>query len=103
MVCLSTQKKRAIGFLLQHFLRTYFNKMGWPDKAQSEEERKEFIALLHKLKRELFMALIEKKLLPLWPRVAKSLQWFHSCWDPSKQKKLRYLQEMLFLVKSLIQ
>ncbi|XP_059657238.1 CBBY-like protein [Cornus florida] len=32
----------------------------------------------------------------------KSLQWFHSCWDPSKQKKLRYLQEMLFLVKSLI-
>ncbi|KAF9671656.1 hypothetical protein SADUNF_Sadunf12G0070300 [Salix dunnii] len=35
------------------------------------EERKEFIASLHKRKTELFMALIEKKLLPLRPGVAK--------------------------------
>ncbi|KAI3454358.1 hypothetical protein Pfo_011021 [Paulownia fortunei] len=53
-------------------MTAYFNKVGWPDKApKSEEERKEFIASLHKRKTELFMALIEKKLLPLRPGVAK--------------------------------
>ncbi|KAL5544012.1 hypothetical protein UlMin_007796 [Ulmus minor] len=53
-------------------MTAYFNKTGWPDKApKSEEERKEFIASLHKRKTELFMALIEKKLLPLRPGVAK--------------------------------
>ncbi|XP_010248768.1 PREDICTED: haloacid dehalogenase-like hydrolase domain-containing protein At3g48420 [Nelumbo nucifera] len=53
-------------------MTSYFNKTGWPDKApKSEEERKEFIASLHKRKTELFMALIEKKLLPLRPGVAK--------------------------------
>ncbi|KAK0586496.1 hypothetical protein LWI29_008009 [Acer saccharum] len=47
-------------------------KEGWPEKApKSEAERKEFIASLHKRKTELFMALIEKKLLPLRPGVAK--------------------------------
>ncbi|KAI3831946.1 hypothetical protein MKX03_037617 [Papaver bracteatum] len=35
------------------------------------EERKKFIASLHKRKTELFMVLIEKKLLPLRPGVAK--------------------------------
>jgi hypothetical protein len=54
-------------------MTAYFNKTGWPAKApKSEEERKEFIASLHKRKTELFMALIEKKLLPLRPGVAKS-------------------------------
>ncbi|XP_071722025.1 CBBY-like protein [Rutidosis leptorrhynchoides] len=53
-------------------MTAYFNKVGWPDKApKSEEERKEFIASLHKRKTELFMALIEKRLLPLRPGVAK--------------------------------
>ncbi|PON85267.1 HAD hydrolase, subfamily IA [Trema orientale] len=53
-------------------MTAYFNKTGWPEKApKSEEERKEFIASLHKRKTELFMALIEKKLLPLRPGVAK--------------------------------
>ncbi|XP_057804180.1 CBBY-like protein isoform X2 [Salvia miltiorrhiza] len=53
-------------------MTAYFNKVGWPDKAPtSEQERKEFIASLHKRKTELFMALIEKKLLPLRPGVAK--------------------------------
>ncbi|KAL3824924.1 hypothetical protein ACJIZ3_020953 [Penstemon smallii] len=53
-------------------MTAYFNKVGWPDKApKSEEERKTFIASLHKRKTELFMALIEKKLLPLRPGVAK--------------------------------
>ncbi|XP_022885355.1 CBBY-like protein isoform X1 [Olea europaea var. sylvestris] len=53
-------------------MTAYFNKVGWPEKApKSEEERKEFIASLHKRKTELFMALIEKKLLPLRPSVAK--------------------------------
>ncbi|CAA3007475.1 haloacid dehalogenase-like hydrolase domain-containing At3g48420 [Olea europaea subsp. europaea] len=53
-------------------MTAYFNKVGWPEKApKSEEERKEFIASLHKRKTELFMALIEKKLLPLRPGVAK--------------------------------
>ncbi|XP_065874025.1 CBBY-like protein [Euphorbia lathyris] len=53
-------------------MTAYFNKTGWPDKApKSDEERKEFIASLHKRKTELFMALIEKKLLPLRPGVAK--------------------------------
>ncbi|KAI4336263.1 hypothetical protein L6164_014809 [Bauhinia variegata] len=53
-------------------MTAYFNKTGWPEKApDSEEERKEFIASLHKRKTELFMALIEKKLLPLRPGVAK--------------------------------
>ncbi|KAJ6760832.1 XYLULOSE-15-BISPHOSPHATE (XUBP) PHOSPHATASE [Salix purpurea] len=53
-------------------MTAYFNKTGWPEKApKSEEERKEFIVSLHKRKTELFMALIEKKLLPLRPGVAK--------------------------------
>ncbi|KAF2293233.1 hypothetical protein GH714_040588 [Hevea brasiliensis] len=42
-------------------MTAYFNKTGWPEKApKSEEERKEFIASLHKRKTELFMALIEE-------------------------------------------
>ncbi|KAG8378678.1 hypothetical protein BUALT_Bualt07G0010300 [Buddleja alternifolia] len=54
-------------------MTAYFNKVGWPDKApKSEEERKEFIAALHKRKTELFMVLIEKKLLPLRPGVANT-------------------------------
>ncbi|KAL3628936.1 hypothetical protein CASFOL_027982 [Castilleja foliolosa] len=53
-------------------MTAYFNKVGWPEKAPtSEEERKTFVASLHKRKTELFMALIEKKLLPLRPGVAK--------------------------------
>ncbi|XP_024441949.1 CBBY-like protein isoform X2 [Populus trichocarpa] len=53
-------------------MTAYFNKTRWPEKApKSEVERKEFIASLHKRKTELFMALIEKKLLPLRPGVAK--------------------------------
>ncbi|KAE8717437.1 Haloacid dehalogenase-like hydrolase domain-containing protein [Hibiscus syriacus] len=53
-------------------MTAYFNKTGWPDKApKSEEERKQFIASLHKRKTELFMALIENRLLPLRPGVAK--------------------------------
>ncbi|XP_057466284.1 CBBY-like protein [Actinidia eriantha] len=53
-------------------MTAYFNKTGWPEKApKSKEERKQFIASLHKRKTELFMVLIEKKLLPLRPGVAK--------------------------------
>lgn len=53
-------------------MTAYFNKTGWPDKApKTEEERKDFIASLHKRKTELFMVLIEKKLLPLRPGVAR--------------------------------
>ncbi|XWS37165.1 hypothetical protein CRYUN_Cryun19dG0019400 [Craigia yunnanensis] len=53
-------------------MTAYFNKTGWPEKApKSEEERKAFIASLHKRKTELFMALIENRLLPLRPGVAK--------------------------------
>ncbi|KAF5476654.1 hypothetical protein F2P56_003369, partial [Juglans regia] len=53
-------------------MTAYFNKTGWPEKSpKGEEERKEFIASLHKRKTELFMALIEKKLLPLRPGVGK--------------------------------
>ncbi|XP_068667209.1 CBBY-like protein [Aristolochia californica] len=53
-------------------MTAYFNKTGWPEKApKTDEERKEFIASLHKRKTELFMALIEKKLLPLRPGVAR--------------------------------
>ncbi|KAL7222660.1 hypothetical protein ACSBR1_024370 [Camellia fascicularis] len=53
-------------------MTAYFNKTGWPEKApKSEEERKQFIASLHKRKTQLFMVLIEKKLLPLRPGVAK--------------------------------
>ncbi|GJN06687.1 hypothetical protein PR202_ga24443 [Eleusine coracana subsp. coracana] len=49
-------------------MTAYFNKTGWPTKApKTDEERKEFIASLHKRKTEIFMALIEKKLLPLRP------------------------------------
>ncbi|XP_075494075.1 CBBY-like protein [Primulina tabacum] len=55
-------------------MTAYFNKVGWPDNAPKiEEERKQFLASLHKRKTELFMALIEKKLLPLRPGVAKLL------------------------------
>lgn len=53
-------------------MTAYFNKTGWPSNSPSaEEERKEFIASLHKRKTELFMALIEKKMLPLRPGVAR--------------------------------
>ncbi|CAN1136570.1 CBBY-like protein [Linum perenne] len=53
-------------------MTAYFNKVGWPENApKTEEERKPFIASLHKRKTELFMALIEKRLLPLRPGVAK--------------------------------
>ncbi|XP_054805369.1 CBBY-like protein [Prosopis cineraria] len=53
-------------------MTAYFNQTGWPAKAPSSgEERKQFIASLHKRKTELFMALIEKRLLPLRPGVAK--------------------------------
>ncbi|CAN8278249.1 unnamed protein product [Cochlearia groenlandica] len=53
-------------------MTAYFSKVGWPEKApKDEEERKVFIAGLHKQKTELFMVLIEKKLLPLRPGVAK--------------------------------
>lgn len=55
-------------------MTAYFNKVGWPEKApKSEDERKTFIAGLHKRKTDLFMALIEKQLLPLRPGVAKSV------------------------------
>ncbi|XP_020107164.1 haloacid dehalogenase-like hydrolase domain-containing protein At3g48420 [Ananas comosus] len=53
-------------------MTAYFNKTGWPAKApKTEEERKQFIASLHKRKTELFMSLIEKKLLPLRPGVQR--------------------------------
>ncbi|MQM22212.1 hypothetical protein Taro_055261 [Colocasia esculenta] len=53
-------------------MTAYFNKTGWPANApKTEEERKSFIASLHKRKTELFMVLIEKKLLPLRPGVAR--------------------------------
>ncbi|XP_025827307.1 CBBY-like protein isoform X1 [Panicum hallii] len=53
-------------------MMAYFNKTGWPAKApKTDEERKQFIASLHKRKTELFMALIEKKLLPLRPGVQR--------------------------------
>lgn len=53
-------------------MTAYFNETGWPEKApKGEQERKDFIASLHKRKTELFMVLIEKKLLPLRPGVAK--------------------------------
>ncbi|KAK1407196.1 hypothetical protein QVD17_38809 [Tagetes erecta] len=53
-------------------MTAYFNETGWPANApKGEQERKEFIASLHKRKTELFMVLIEKKLLPLRPGVAK--------------------------------
>uniref|UniRef100_A0A0E0NX83 Uncharacterized protein n=3 Tax=Oryza TaxID=4527 RepID=A0A0E0NX83_ORYRU len=53
-------------------MTAYFSKTGWPAKApKTDDERKEFIASLHKRKTELFMALIEKKLLPLRPGVQR--------------------------------
>ncbi|KAL4566644.1 hypothetical protein LXL04_030764 [Taraxacum kok-saghyz] len=53
-------------------MTAYFNNTGWPKNAPiGEQERKDFIASLHKRKTELFMVLIEKKLLPLRPGVAK--------------------------------
>ncbi|XP_006651553.2 CBBY-like protein [Oryza brachyantha] len=53
-------------------MTAYFNKTGWPAKSpKTDDERKEFIASLHKRKTELFMALIEKKLLPLRPGVQR--------------------------------
>ncbi|KAL8215901.1 hypothetical protein R6Q57_022738 [Mikania cordata] len=52
-------------------MTAYFDETGWPDNApKGDQERKEFIASLHKRKTELFMVLIEKKLLPLRPGVA---------------------------------
>ncbi|XP_038722324.1 CBBY-like protein isoform X2 [Tripterygium wilfordii] len=54
-------------------MTAYFNKTGWPENApKSEEEGKEFIASLHKRKTELFISLIEKRLLPLWPGFSNS-------------------------------
>ncbi|CAL0305147.1 unnamed protein product [Lupinus luteus] len=53
-------------------MTAYFTKTGWPANAPAgEQERKDFVASLHKRKTALFMALIEKKLLPLRPGVAK--------------------------------
>ncbi|PKA51454.1 riboflavin kinase [Apostasia shenzhenica] len=53
-------------------MTAYFNKTGWPENSpKNEEERIGFIASLHKRKTELFMALIEKKLLPLRPGVER--------------------------------
>ncbi|KAM7276896.1 hypothetical protein ACFE04_018762 [Oxalis oulophora] len=53
-------------------MTAYFNKVGWPENApKGDEDRKQFIASLHKRKTELFMVLIEKRLLPLRPGVAK--------------------------------
>eukprot|EP00268_Persea_americana_P059577 TRINITY_DN7331_c0_g1_i2.p1 TRINITY_DN7331_c0_g1~~TRINITY_DN7331_c0_g1_i2.p1 ORF type:complete len:333 (+),score=70.53 TRINITY_DN7331_c0_g1_i2:80-1078(+) len=53
-------------------MTAYFNQTGWPEKApKTDEERKQFIASLHKRKTDLFMALIEKKLLPLRPGVSR--------------------------------
>ncbi|KAI4968014.1 hypothetical protein ZWY2020_002849 [Hordeum vulgare] len=53
-------------------MTAYFNKTEWPAKApKTDEERKEFVASLHKRKTELFMVLIEKKLLPLRPGVQR--------------------------------
>ncbi|KAK0579407.1 hypothetical protein LWI29_025970 [Acer saccharum] len=46
-------------------------QFGLKKAPKSEAERKGFIASLHKWKTELFMALIEKRLLPLRPGVAK--------------------------------
>lgn len=60
-------------FAISLRMTAYFDKTGWPVKApKTEEERKEFIASLHKRKTELFMVLIEKKLLPLRPGVERS-------------------------------
>ncbi|KAH0459131.1 hypothetical protein IEQ34_011945 [Dendrobium chrysotoxum] len=53
-------------------MTAYFNQVGWPEKApKTEEQRVGFVASLHKRKTELFMALIEKKLLPLRPGVER--------------------------------
>ncbi|KAI5084546.1 hypothetical protein GOP47_0000715 [Adiantum capillus-veneris] len=53
-------------------ITAYFNKVGWPTAAPSAEQaRKDFVASLHKRKTALFMELIEKKLLPLRPGVAR--------------------------------
>ena len=59
-------------FLFYCSITAYFNKQGWPAVAPAtDEERKEFVASLHKRKTGLFMELIEKKLLPLRPGVAR--------------------------------
>lgn len=61
-------------------MTAYFNKTGWPEKApKTDEERKDFVAALHKRKTELFMALIEKKLLPLRPGVARLVNSLNCC------------------------
>ncbi|KAH7296982.1 hypothetical protein KP509_26G047300 [Ceratopteris richardii] len=53
-------------------ITAYFNKVGWPATLPTtEQERKEYVASLHKRKTTLFMELIEKKLLPLRPGVAR--------------------------------
>ena len=53
-------------------MAAYFNKTVCSEKApKSEEERRSFIASLHKRKTELFMALIDKKMLSLRPRAGK--------------------------------
>lgn len=70
-------------------MTAYFNKTGWPANAPTgEQERKDFIASLHKRKTELFMVLIEKKLLPLRPGVAK-LVTIYLCY-------LSYLSKLFF-------
>ena len=63
-------------------MTAYFNKVGWPEKApKDEDERKAFIAGLHKRKTDLFMALIEKQLLPLRPGVAKLVCYLSNSLD----------------------
>eukprot|EP00850_Spirogloea_muscicola_P023776 SM000387S14693 [mRNA] locus=s387:17036:19619:- [translate_table: standard] len=53
-------------------MTAHFTKVGWPEQApESEEERKAFIAELHKLKTGLFMNLVETGALPLRPGVAR--------------------------------
>eukprot|EP00252_Welwitschia_mirabilis_P012845 TRINITY_DN28381_c0_g4_i2.p1 TRINITY_DN28381_c0_g4~~TRINITY_DN28381_c0_g4_i2.p1 ORF type:complete len:312 (-),score=66.30 TRINITY_DN28381_c0_g4_i2:325-1260(-) len=53
-------------------MTAYFNERGWPDIApESESERAQFVASLHKRKTELFMNLIERNLLPLRPGVSR--------------------------------
>lgn len=53
-------------------MTAYFNKVGWPPVAPTDEqERKDFVASLHKRKTVLFMELIERRSLPLRPGVSR--------------------------------
>eukprot|EP00244_Chara_vulgaris_P007939 TRINITY_DN2980_c0_g2_i2.p1 TRINITY_DN2980_c0_g2~~TRINITY_DN2980_c0_g2_i2.p1 ORF type:complete len:386 (-),score=60.91 TRINITY_DN2980_c0_g2_i2:672-1829(-) len=50
----------------------YFNQVGWPvGSPEGEEERKRFVADLHKTKTQLFMSMVETGALPLRPGVAR--------------------------------